>query len=158
MLIDSWDVGKHRRMVWKCSLKCLAHAPIVLVFLLLSLGQGRGWAVPRERMSEVNIKTIFLGSGCWFINRSSLSWVVEGPQCLVNVTSTLRPRGESSCPTCWVWATARHSALCQQCRVLLLHGFSKSPPLRTPMYQITHVQLASFMVLLPSFLCFNTRY
>lgn len=70
-LLTHGDVGKCRRMVWKCSLKCLAHAPIVLVFLLLSLGQARRLGRLPERMSEVNIKNIFLGSGYWFINKST---------------------------------------------------------------------------------------
>lgn len=70
-LLTHGDVGKCRRMAWKCSLKCLAHAPIVLVFLLLSLGQGRSPGRVPERMSEVNIKNIFLGSGYWFLNKST---------------------------------------------------------------------------------------
>lgn len=152
MLIDSWDVGKHGRMVWKCSLKCLAHAPIVLVFLLLSLGQGKGWAVPSERMSEVNIKTIFLGSGCWFINRSAVSGAVEGPQCLANITSTL-PTPEESFP-----APPAGPGLLQGALLSVSNAESycstASPchsSLRTPTYQTTRIQLDSFMVLLPSF-------
>jgi len=50
-LLTHGDVGKYRRMVWKCSLKCLAHAPIVLVFLLLSLRQTR--RLSRSRREDV---------------------------------------------------------------------------------------------------------
>lgn len=86
-LLTHGDVGKYRRMVWKCSLKCLAHAPIVLVFLLLSPGQAGGWAVLSKRMSEVNIKNIFLGSGCCIYKQEFSQPEAKCPHCLLNVTS-----------------------------------------------------------------------
>lgn len=97
-LLTHGHVGKCRRMVWKCSLKCLAHAPIVLVFLLLSLGQGRRLGRLPERMSEVNIKNIFLGSGYRFINKSTPR---QRPNVLIAwLMSPLHlPRSLCMCPT-----------------------------------------------------------